>query len=102
MKQLLPITIILVYFILLALLMAAGMVCYKRSKPAKGLMIYLLFRVIKIILTVGFLFLYYLLVGKNTTAILLTVSVLYLLFLFVETSIFFRLGKKTGTDAPSN
>ncbi|MCL2728137.1 MAG: hypothetical protein FWD56_07120 [Bacteroidales bacterium] len=90
------------YFISLGLLVVTAMNYYSKSKPSIGLMIYLFLRVVKMILTAGFVYLYYLIVGRNMTATLVTTSIFYLLFLFVETSIFFRLGKTPGTDAPSN
>jgi len=84
------------YFILLGFLVAAGMARYSRSKPAKSLMIFVSTRIIKIILTAGSIFLYFRVVGEDINVMILTISLYYLLFLFVEIWIFFRL----GADAP--
>jgi len=81
------------YFTLLALLIVPGMVRFRKSKPAQGLMIYLASRIVKMILTTVSVFLYYQLVGQDMKVVLLATFVFYLLFLTVEIPVFYRLGK---------
>ena len=80
------------YFTVMGFLIAIGMIWYSRSKPAKGMMIYMLLRIIKMTVTALAVFLYYKLVGESVNAMLITAAVFYLLFLLVEAVIFHRLG----------
>lgn len=95
--------VIPVYFTLLGIALSIVMSRYSKRKPVKIMMVYLLSRAIKIVLTAGGFFLYYGLIGEDTTAMLLTTLVFYLLFLFIETWVFYRFEKMThqtrGHDA---
>jgi len=81
------------YFILMSIFIACGANHYYRCKPAKIIRVYMLSRTIKMLLTLAGVFLYYKLSGENITAMLLTTLAFYILFLLVETRIFYRLEK---------
>jgi len=82
-----------VYFTLLGGIMSAGMWYYSKRMPTKIVTVFMLMRGVKLLLTVGSIFLYYVLVGEQMVEFSLTTAVFYFLYLFVETYLFYRFEK---------
>lgn len=83
------------YFIVLSIVMAVEMRHQSKRRPAKILTVLMIMRVIKLLLTIGTLLLYYWLVDEQMVAVALTMLAFYFLHLFVETYLFYRFEKQT-------
>ena len=80
------------FFIALAIVMTLKMK-YNTIEPKKMILSFMVVRVLKFLLTIVALLLYYLLVGEKMTQVALLTFGFYILYLVVETTVLYRFEK---------
>jgi len=73
------------YFVLLGVVISLGVGYCHKQEPKKFISYFILMRVIKMMLTMGFIFLYYLIINEKMTEVAFLTCGFYALFLFIET-----------------
>lgn len=91
------------FFILLSFAMSLWLIRYEQRNPQKMATAYLLLRGVKLLLAMALLFLYYVLIGKDMAAMVLSLFLFYIVYLLTETWLFYlfikRRRQKVESDA---
>jgi hypothetical protein len=86
--------VIPLYFIVLGIVMSIVMwVGSRRLAPRKMVHVYMIMRGVKLLLTLGGIYLFYRLVGEQMVEFCLTAAAFYFIYLFVETYVYYRFEK---------
>jgi hypothetical protein len=84
------------YFMVLGLVMSIIMWYYSKQLSGRKIVnVYMMMRGVKLLLTLGGILLYYIVIKEQMMEFGLTVAIFYLVYLFVETYLYYRFEKRS-------